>query len=326
MKIIYPVYGDYYLTLYSVVNKQIGLIMKTQHLNRWRWILLVLSIVFFFLIEITVDIRDYIIAIVSAFFLWIISCIGLLILFIYKNSTISPAIRKTLIIIIPVSVTAYLFLNYLIWGSNLVEYITAGVIFIMLSSMILSLIILHDRIEWILSGLVFTLIAGFILNRLGVNEGQYIIIFSFLLSSLGFIYLLFKTISVFKTNKKAGRVLFIFYSVNGILNALLFLKFNEFRPAFFSIYDILGVVIFIVACLVLFIILPLSDFTEWPRAHKQSFKRLVVTPLIVFLIIFSLKFLLPDSTYKRIFFKEYSESKKTYFDMKDYEIDFSKHN
>jgi hypothetical protein len=37
-----------------------------------------------------------------------------------------------------------------------------------------------------------------------------------------------------------------------------------------------------------------------------------------------LKFLLPDTTYRKIFFKEYSEQGKVYFNMKDNEIDFTK--
>jgi len=46
-------------------------------------------------------------------------------------------------------------------------------------------------------------------------------------------------------------------------------------------------------------------------------------PLLLFLIIFSLKFLLPDSTYRKIFYKEYSEKGAIYFDMKDYKVDFN---
>jgi hypothetical protein len=46
--------------------------------------------------------------------------------------------------------------------------------------------------------------------------------------------------------------------------------------------------------------------------------------LILFLLIFSLKFLLPGNVYRKIFFKEYSETKKIYFEMKDYEVDFTK--
>jgi H+/Cl- antiporter ClcA len=109
-----------------------------------------------------------------------------------------------------------------------------------------------------------------------------------------------------------------------VVNALFFLKFTESRPAFISVYDIIGVVGFLLTCLALFIILPFSNFIEWSKSQKQSFKRLIIMPLILFLLIFSLKFLLPGNVYRKVFFKEYSEAKKIYFDMKDYEIDFTK--
>jgi len=65
-----------------------------------------------------------------------------------------------------------------------------------------------------------------------------------------------------------------------------------------------------------------KDFIEWSKPQRQAFKRLIILPLILFLLIFSLKFLLPGNVYRKIFFKEYSETKKIYFEMKDYEVDF----
>jgi len=255
-----------------------------------------------------------------------ITVVALLVFFIYKNSTISQAIKKTFNVLLPVSLATYITLKILNKESPVNEYLIDGSVFLVFFSMILLIIVHLEKIQIILYGFIVALIAGFIMNRLGMSEGQYFIVIFFLLSSLGFIYLIFKTIPVCKVNKGGCRILLFFFGINSILNALFFLKFTENNPAFISVYDILGVAIFIIACLVLFISLPFSDFTEWHKTQKQSFKRLVLTPLIFFLIIFSLKFLLPDNTYKRIFFREYSENKKTYFEMKDYDIDFSKKN
>jgi len=181
-----------------------------------------------------------------------------------------------------------------------------------------------EKIEFMLLGLIIVIIIGFIINRLGVEEGSFITPFAFLLSSIGFIYLVFKSIPVFKMNKSIGIIFMSFYSINATLNALLLIKFLSVNPALNSVYDTIGVVIFLIACLTLFIILPFSNFVDWSKSLKKSFKRLILTPLILFLFIFSLKFLLPDNTYRKIFFKEYSKKEKIHFEMKDYTIDFSK--
>jgi hypothetical protein len=174
-----------------------------------------------------------------------------------------------------------------------------------------------------LLGLIFVTVAAFITNRLGVAEGEVMISFAFLLSSVGFIHLIFKSISGYKANKLTGRLFTFFYTVIGILNTLFLLKFLGSNPYFNNFFDTTGVIIFLLACLSLFIILPFSNYIDWPGAQKLSFKRLIVIPLIFFLLIFSFKFLLPENTYRSIFSKEYSLEEKIYFGMKDYKIDFS---
>ena len=298
--------------------------MKTSKLNLLRWTFFLLSGPLLLLIGVGIDDSKSKILPWIFFILWIINIIILLVLLIYKNSSIGAGFKKTLITLIPLSLLAYLLFSYVLKSSNIIDYFVGGSAFILVYSTILSLICYYNIIESILVGLIALILIGFILNRFGFSEGVTIITISFLLSSLGFIFLVFKTIPVYKANRPTGRILMVFYSVIAVLNALFFLKFTEYRPQFSSAYDIIGVVIFLLACLTLFIILPFSNFIEWAKPQKQGFKRLIIMPLVFFLIIFSLKFLLPGNVYRKVFFKEYSETKKIYFDMKDYEIDFSK--
>jgi len=206
---------------------------------------------------------------------------------------------------------------------NVGESIVIGFGYSIILTIILAFISFIERVELILLGLIPVIIIGFIINRFGVSEGEFIIPFAFFLSAIGFIVLVFRSLPLLRTGKTKGLIFVIFYSVIAILNALLLIKFLGTRPALNNIYDTIGVVIFLFACLALFIILPLSNFTEWPAHQKQSFRRLIITPLIIFLLIFSLKFLLSDKTYRSIFFKEYSQKKTIHFQMEDYKVDFS---
>jgi small-conductance mechanosensitive channel len=206
---------------------------------------------------------------------------------------------------------------------NVSAAIGIGFGYSLILTIILAFISFIDRVELILLGLIPVIITGFIINRFGVSEGEFIIPFAFLLSAIGFIILVFRSRHLLRTSKTKGLIFVLLYSVIAILNSLLLIKFLGTRPALNNVYDTIGVVIFLLACLALFIILPFSNFTEWPANQKLSFKRLIITPLIVFLLIFSLKFLLPDKIYRSIFFKEYSQNETIHFQMVDYKVDFS---
>jgi hypothetical protein len=191
-------------------------------------------------------------------------------------------------------------------------------------SLVLSLIICLDKIEIILISLIVAILIGFILNRLGLSDiGQVVLMISFGLSSIGFFYLSFISLKTIKANRIKGRIFVIFYCVIGVLNTLLLIKFGSGRPEFSSINDTIGVVVFLLSCLTLFIVLPFSDFIEWSDSQKKSFNRLILLPFILFLIIFSSRFLLPENTYRKIFFKDYNGKEIIHFDMEDFNADFT---
>ena len=76
----------------------------------------------------------------------------------------------------------------------------------------------------------------------------------------------------------------------------------------------------LLSCLGLFVVLPFSGFIEWTEKQKHSFKRLLLIPYIFLFLVFSLKFLLPDSTYKKFFSQDYAIKEKVFFKLEDYDI------
>jgi hypothetical protein len=297
--------------------------MNAPKLNLIRWLLLFLSLFLISSLPFAIDVEDTGILKWIMLILWIISTILLIILFIYKRDTIKKGLKWLLITLIPVSIISLVLSGHFIEDTNLNENVSVIFIYTLILSVLLSFIVyLLDayvrKIEAINFGLIALVLAGFILNRFGLILGRVIILFAFGLASIGFCILVYKSIISYRENRKAGGILITLYCALAILNALFFLKFMVFMPVFTNIYDTIGVVVTI------FIVLPFSNFIEWAQSQKKTFVRLIIFPLILFLLIFSLKFLLPDTTYRKIFFKEYSEQGKVYFNMKDNEIDFTK--
>ena len=305
--------------------------MKPSKLNIIRWILLILSLFFLFLTIFVIDKGNLIeasnsfviLVYIFSLFSWFLCTVSLLALFIVKRKTISKSLRVFLISLAIISFVLYLVFR-LIPGLSDYELLPAMLIFTIIYSIVLAFVCFLEKIEIILLGLIVVIITGFIINRFGLFEGVFLIPFAFFLSSIGFLILFFRSIFQYKMDKTKGIIFILFFLIMAILNALLFIKFLDSNPALNNIYDIIGVVIFLLASLALFIYLPFSNFTDWPKTQKVSFRRLIIAPLILFLFIFSLKFLLPDNIYRNIFFIEYSQKEKPHFNMKDYTIDFSK--
>ena len=253
--------------------------------------------------------------------IWFISIASLLVTFIYKRAEISKTVKTALMILGIISFVIYLSGRLKLFDIDFV-IVSLSVYNIILAIFLLFISFL-DNIEIILLGLVPVIVIGFIINRFGIEEGGVIIPVAFFLSSVGFIYLAIRSLPKIKKEKNKVTIFFIFYLVIGILNALFLIKFMGTLPALNNLYDTIGVILFLLTSLAMFIILPFSNFTEWAKEQKVSFRRIILTPLILFLLIFSLKFLLPGKIYRNIFFKEFSKKEEVHFNMKDYVIDFS---
>ena len=305
--------------------------MKPSRLNLYRWILLILSplsiTIMMYFIEnedaAGLENSDAFLYFMITMIFYVAITLTLFVSFLYRIYTISPGIKRVLLVYLILTLLIYMIIRISGISVNIGAYLVVGFGYSLILTIILVFISFIERVELILLGLIPVIIIGFIINRFGVSEGEFIIPFAFLLSAIGFIVLIFKSLPLLITSKTKGLIFVLLYSVIAILNALLLIKFLGTRPALNDIYDTIGVVIFLLACLALFIILPFSDFTEWPAHQKVSFKRLIITPLIIFLLIFSLKFLLPDKIYRSIFFKEYSQKETIHFQMEDYDVDFS---
>ena len=298
--------------------------MKVPRLNSIRWILVVLSLLIPFSIRIIRTFLKFDKSVTWIMIIWGISCILLLIFLTYKRTTISFGIKRFSIVLLASSFLLYILFNYAFASSNLIQSFKVFVNYTIFYSILLSFICYLENIEVILLGLIMAIVIGFILKGFSFTEGGFIILFSFFLSLIGFIRLFLKARSAYKDNKTIRRIFMIFYGVISILYFLLFLNFTVFKPRESGNDYTPGVIIFLLACLALFIILPFANFIDWSKLQKQTFKKLILLPLIFFFFIFSLTYLLPENIYNKIFFQDYFKKEKIHFKMKDYTIDFSK--
>jgi hypothetical protein len=302
--------------------------MKVSTLNLLRWLLVLLSPVIFISLAIVIDnaSTNEVLNIIGTWVLGtllILSLIIVVVLFIYKRSTIKSSLKRFLVYLVPISFFLVLIFEYTFNDFDSSDYFSGYSQINLTLSLILSIINYIEKIESILIGLILVIIIGFILNTLGFTiEGQLIIFFSFFLSSVGFIYLSIRSLKLLKENRAKGSIFVFYYLIIGVLNVFFLIIFSSDRPDLQSIYDKTGVIIFLLACLTLFIALPFSDFIEWSRQQKASFKRLIILPFMLFLIVFSLRFLLPETTYRKIFSQDSPGTEIVHFGMQDYKVDF----
>lgn len=249
----------------------------------------------------------------------------LITLILFKRETVSRNFMGVLISLVCVSglVASYFYFSNIInelpyslyWIINDVSvaaFISISILFYFLY--------LH-KTDIVIPVLIIVILIGLFLNRVGLEGGEdVIIIFGFGLSSISFIYVSFRSLRDFLDNKFVGRLFFSIGLILAFCNATFFIKFNMWEAAHISTIDFFGAIFFLIACLLLFALMPFSNFIEWSKRQKQLFYRLFLIPMIFLLLLFSLKFLLPGTTYQKLFFKGYIEKEKTYFGMDDYEI------
>ncbi len=298
-------------------------VMKTEKLNKTRWILIISSI----LLGVAIVIGDWLFPdtlVIVTIITWSGACIFSIILLFQKKDTLQNKLRRFLVILLSLTAVLFLFIKYVLpfdefsTRINWMTFDSLRIVFIMAGTYCF-LSYLH-RVEKILFGFVFGIILGLGLNRLGFHEAGGIVVFFLALSSFGFIYLAISTIKR-GDSKQYKRSIVPFYFVLAVCNAILALKFSSYKPALTDTLDLVGVIVFLLSCVALFITMPFSNFIEWSKSQKQAFQKLILIPFAFFLLVFSLKFLLPDTTYRKIFFKEYTEKEKAYFGMEEYKIE-----
>jgi hypothetical protein len=173
-----------------------------------------------------------------------------------------------------------------------------------------------------LPGLILVILVGLFLNRIGFKgPAGSILIFTFMLFTVSLLYIGFRSLVQFRNNRFMSRLLFSLGLVLAFCSISLLIKFAKWEAAHISAMDYLGAIVFLIACIILFAAMPFSNFIEWTKRQKKFFFRLVLTPMVFFLIMFSLKFLLPGDSYQKMFFKGFSEKEKTFFGMDKYTLE-----
>ncbi|MBA7526562.1 hypothetical protein ES705_18724 [subsurface metagenome] len=303
--------------------------MKIEKLHKIRWILVISSFLFWELLITVGNIDAFPEALeIITFFISLIVSILAFIFLLYKRITLQAKLRKFLIILLSVTAVFYLLTEHIFLLNEVLIFdlywsIYISIIFIFILASIYCFTSYLHRVENILLCLVFGILIGLVLNRFGIDEAGVMVVFFLALSSFGFIFLAITSIKG-EDDKQYKRSVVPFYFVLAVCNATLALKFSSYQPALTSTLDLVGVIVFLVSCIALFITMPFSNFIEWSKSQKQNFQKLILIPFVFFLLVFSLKFLLPDPTYRKIFFQEYTKKQKVYFGMDDYEIDIEK--
>jgi len=251
----------------------------------------------------------------------------LVILMLFKRVTVDRKLKRVLFsLLLFVGVSAivieftdtYLYFNLsrgLYWIIVDITYAT------LVCDIILIYIVYFHRVDLIIPGLIAVILIGLILNRLGLeDEAGAILILAFILLTISIIYVSFLSFRSFKGNSIVRRLFFFLGLVLAFCSAVFMIKFSMWEAAHTSAIDFLGAIVFLTACLLLFATMPFSNFVEWTNKQKRFFYRLILIPMIFFLVLFSLKFLLPGTSYQRLFFKGYAEKEKVFFGMKKYEL------
>ncbi|MCK4344201.1 MAG: hypothetical protein KAX05_02865 [Bacteroidales bacterium] len=249
----------------------------------------------------------------------------LITLILFKRETVSRNFKKVLISLVCISGLVVLYFNYskiynelpysLYWIITDVSKIT------LISVSILFYFLYLHKTDIFIPGLIMVILVGLFLNRIGLEyEAIILLLFGFGLFSVSLIYVSIRSLRDFLDNKFVGRLFFSIGVILAFCNATFFIKFSMYEAAYISTIDFFGAIFFLIACLLLFAFMPFSNFIEWSKRQKRLFYRLFLIPMIFLLLLFSLKFLLPGTTYQKLFFKGYAEKEKTYFGMDDYKI------
>ena len=300
--------------------------IKPTTLNRLRWIFLIapiLWLVCFDAINISTNFSVWLGGMVIIILLLLVTIFSLLMM--VRKETISNKIILFIIILACISGLIYLLARYAgpLWkiDHTLYYFVIEVSSIIAISSVILLYIIYFRFVEVIMPLSLLIILAGLSLNRIGAeNEAVVILFLGFGFISVGFIHAGIRSLRYFKGNSLIRRLLLVLGFILAFCSTIFLVKFSTWEAAYTSTLDFIGAIFFLVACLLLFATMPFSDFIEWTTRQKRLFYRVFLIPMIFFLVLFSLKFLLPGTSYQKLFFKGYAEKDKVFFGMKKYEL------
>ncbi|KPK84489.1 MAG: hypothetical protein AMS27_09755 [Bacteroides sp. SM23_62_1] len=301
--------------------------MNEKRLNLYRWILL-LTCIITGIIGVNISyydsydqpsiVRDIII--VGSIIIFVLLCISVL----YKRKTLPAKFKMVMYFSFTILVLILVLLEYLplykiidpesLWpisdsGAMILAYIT-----------VLNYLILINRLEILIPSFILVIVTGIIINRFGLNEAASpVLIGGFILSAAGFIILAVKSFISVRENRFFVILFSVYCLIITSCYILFMVRFTEYYPARSATIDTIAVIIFLLACVGLLISMPFSNYIGWKKEHQSLFKRVVLIPLVFVFIIFSLKYLLPENTYRNLFFRQF-RGDKIHFWMYDYEL------
>ncbi len=300
--------------------------IKPATLNRFRWIFFIAPILWLSLIyglDFLIDYPNWFESILIILLLLLV--IILAILMMVRKETIAKKIIRFMIILACVSGLIYLLARYVIplWriDRELDYVVREGSSVIAVSMFILLYIIYFRFVEIIMPLSILLILAGLLMNRIGAeNEAVVILFLGFGFVSVGSIQASIRSLRYFEKNSFVRRLLLLLGFILAFCGAVFLVKFSSWEGAHTSTLDFVGAISFLAACLILFGAMPFSNFIEWTKKQKQFFYRVFLTTMVFFLVLFSLKFLLPGTSYQKLFFKGYAQKEKVFFGMKKYEL------
>ena len=299
--------------------------IKPATLNRLRWIFLIAPFLWLVLLDLLdwfYDLPNWLGS--TAVILLMAAVIILALLMMVRKETISGKIIRFIIFLTIFSGLTYILAQYIpLWKIDRnVYYIVTEVSAATAFSLVVLLYIIYFRfVEIIMPLSILIILAGLLMNRFGAeNEAVAILFLGFGFVSVGFIQASIRSLRYFEKNSFVRRLLFLLGFILAFCGAVFLVKFSSWEGAHTSTLDFVGAIFFLVACLLLFAAMPFSNFIEWTKKQKQFFYRVFLTTMIFFLVLFSLKFLLPGTSYQKLFFKGYAQKEKVFFGMKKYEL------
>jgi hypothetical protein len=304
---------------------------KVKKLNKWRWILfgsmiLIIFIGVFFIwlgwTQKLNSISEELTMIIFAVFLIfpVVLVIALSVLLLNKRKVIPVRFKQVVLFLILISAPMAISFkmddinNYILKGFWLISFCFTMVL------PVVAMIFYMDILDKLIPAFIPVIIAGIIANRLA---GQVLAIWllgaGFGLSFEAFLLIVIKAFSEGRKNRFYLVLLTVFSLVLGVCYILFLVRFTEYYPAKEDKFDTIIIIIFLILSLGLLISMPFSGFTGWTDKQRKIFNRAVLIPMVFVFLIFSMKFLLPSDTYRKLFFKEFT-NERVHFDMKDYTL------
>jgi hypothetical protein len=302
-----------------------GKFRELDKLNRWRWGLLYGSLFSSIVASIGVnfDLSDAfeIASVITA----MVVALPLGILLLIRTHTVTTRFIWIQVILFGFGVFFWFFTYFDFpdgdfWRGVWWTMDSVGIVLSIGAALSLLFIFLH-RALLLIPMLIGCIVLGLILNRLGADsEGEYLIIMGFLSISILCLREAITSYNQFRKKLFRRRLFFFVGILLFICNILFFLQFASYEFSTFGVFDLLQTIVLLITILFLLIAMPFSNYMDWVKHSRLKFKRVILLPTLFLYLLLAIRFVLPEETYRKIFFREHAQ-KEIQYNMKDYKLD-----